>query len=439
MKSRANVLAFFVNTFFLCCASSTNAQQLPEIIWSQFINGAGPASKSSSYSIKFSPDGQRVFAGGSSSYDFAAGSITTFNAANGAVLATTNYYGPVAPINELAVSPDGQRLATAHNDVQCDSQQQTNCRYSYILYDSFNLNRVSEPRTDFYASQSVDYSPNGQIVAVGDFTPVNNIKFRNPTDLSVLRTLPGHSLGSNNGRTMSVRFSPDGQLLASGGGDDKVKIWRVSDCSLLHTLTMNSIKVEVFSVNFSPDGQFIAAADRDNTSKVKIWRVSDGTLIRTFTNPAFANISSQKVVWTPDGRYVVTSFVTVSSGSRIRFRNFNTGELVREYSVPYVNAFTPSSINEIEFSADGRTFAYGLGPRVFLARNPFAPTSTFADFDGDGRSDPAVYRGGVWHMQESANGYVNIQFGLPADKIMPADFDGDGKTDIAVFRDGVWY
>jgi uncharacterized delta-60 repeat protein len=64
---------------------------------------------------------------------------------------------------------------------------------------------------------------------------------------------------------------------------------------------------------------------------------------------------------------------------------------------------------------------------------------TPADYDGDGRADYAVYRAGTWYIQRSTAGLLITQFGISTDKPVPADFDGDGKTDIAVYRDGVWY
>ena len=72
------------------------------------------------------------------------------------------------------------------------------------------------------------------------------------------------------------------------------------------------------------------------------------------------------------------------------------------------------------------------------------------DYDGDGKTDPAVYRpsNGVWYILLSNNGYSQSpgqylveQWGQPGDIPVPGDYDGDGKTDPAVYRpsNGVWY
>ncbi len=67
-----------------------------------------------------------------------------------------------------------------------------------------------------------------------------------------------------------------------------------------------------------------------------------------------------------------------------------------------------------------------------------APPHQFTDFDGDGKTDPAVYRPAdqSWYINQSTDGFAAAQWGLASDTLTPADFDGDNKTDVAVWRPG---
>lgn len=91
---------------------------------------------------------------------------------------------------------------------------------------------------------------------------------------------------------------------------------------------------------------------------------------------------------------------------------------------------------------NGDTGAVTAASLTFLVE---PPVQTVVDYDGDGRTDPSVVRntgGGAsgqvnWYNQPTGGSpYTITPWGIATDWFTPGDFDGDNKTDIAVWREG---
>ena len=102
--------------------------------------------------------------------------------------------------------------------------------------------------------------------------------------------LMDHTNGIND-----IAYTPDGQTIASGSGDETIKLWRIADGTLSRILEGHAGSVS--SVAFAPDGQTLASGSFDNT--IRLWRIADGTLSRILEGHA-GSVSS--VAFAPDGR-----------------------------------------------------------------------------------------------------------------------------------------
>lgn len=117
------------------------------------------------------------------------------------------------------------------------------------------------------------------------------------------------------------------------------------------------------------------------------------------------------------------------------------------YTIPNVPTFASyvlrATKDDYTFSPQKRTY-FNISTNQTNGDYTGTLQVQFSDFDGDSRSDVAVWRPstGVWHVQRSAdNSYNSLQFGGASfgDVAVPGNYDGDHKTDYAVYRNGTWY
>jgi len=122
---------------------------------------------------------------------------------------------------------------------------------------------------------SVAFSPNSQILASGGAN--QTVKMWDVASGQCLQTLQGHERWI----IRSVAFSPDGKILASGSEDRTVKMWDVGSSQCLKTLQGHERWIR--SVAFSPSSQILASGSADGM--IKIWDVATGECLRTIRIP----------------------------------------------------------------------------------------------------------------------------------------------------------
>ncbi len=142
----------------------------------------------------------------------------------------------------------------------------------------------------------VAFSPDGQRLASAGGEPGK------PGEIKILDSATGKELLAIKGHASpvsSVAFSPDGQRLASGSQDKTVKIW--DSVTGKELLSLKGHADHVLSVAFSPDGQRLASGSYDNT--VKIWDSVSGKEL--FSLKGHARWVGH-VAFSPDGQRLAT-------------------------------------------------------------------------------------------------------------------------------------
>ncbi|RKU14550.1 hypothetical protein C6503_15015, partial [Candidatus Poribacteria bacterium] len=219
-------------------------------------------------------------------------------------------------------------------------------------------------------TKTIGRSPEGEYLGI-------SIKYKDAVELWREETIARfpHEV-----RVMTAEISSDGTLLATGGRDNKVRLWDVETQKLRHTLSGHIAPIRALA--FSPDGTLLVSSGGHNWEEVagddgityhvslpdsiedrtaKVWDVATGENLVTFEHLG----QVRAIAFSPDGTLLATS------AGRTDIRSTKTWQDIATLST--VNA------TRLAFSPDGTRIAVGMGGRQptvqiwdVATRNPIA-------------------------------------------------------------------
>ena len=232
----------------------------------------------------FSPDGTLIAVGG------VGDNLRTFDATTGGLRQTYDK-GFVYAHADVAFSPDGSKLATVPSGALSG-------RSAPRIFDVESGSVVRSLGRDRQIFETlVVWSPDGELIATGG--PDTPVRIFDPSTSQWLETLDVHA--------NDIAFSPDGSVLATAG--EQLHVWDVSTWEQSEPFSGHDGSIR--SIAFSPDGRELLGGGDDNQPRV--WDVSTGAVLSTLP-PHGTSVTG--VAYSSDG----TTLATIGRDGRVVMR-----------------------------------------------------------------------------------------------------------------------
>ena len=185
----------------------------------------------------------------------------------------------------------------------------------------------------FGAVRCVKFSSDGQVLATANTNC--SIKLWQADSGQHMRTCRGHNSWISN-----VDFSPDNQIILSASEDRTIKIWDLKNGICINTIDAhtNTLRKAIFH----PSGQLIASCSHDGL--IKIWDVRSSKCLKVLSGHNGWVLS---ISFSPDGKLIASG----SNDKTIRIWEVETGKCIR------VLQGHQDWIVRVNFSPDGQMIA----------------------------------------------------------------------------------
>ncbi len=307
------------------------------------------------------------------------------------------------------------------------------------------MNQISEKNQLTGHKKSVrivSFSPDGQIIASGGDDGLIKLWQKNGREIKTpqplehkrqLKTGDNQDQPNENDEIAGLSFSPDSKIIASISADGLVKLWQKNGTLINSFTTIYQTELKqknrVFAISFSPDGRLLALGGR--SGKFQLWN-TEGKLEKTLgDSPQLKSPSINSLSFSPDGKIIVIGKEdgTIQIWSK-------EGTLIKTFKGHQLE------INSVIFSPNGQLIASGGRDKIIkIWRLDGTLLKTLEDhkdsifslsFSPDGRllaSGSLDETIKIWQLKENDNHIKKpMKTLLGHHKVFTVNFSSDGKT-----------
>ena len=160
---------------------------------------------------------------------------------------------------------------------------------------------------------------------------------------------------------MSVCFSPDNRMIASGSNDLSIRIWDVETRQVITEL--HGPTQDIYDVEFSPDSRLLVAASKDHTAR--LYDLEENKLLFILKGHRDMVMEAE---FSPDGKYLVTG----SADRSLILWDVQTGKKIHQF------LDNDQAVMDLVFHPDGHSFysityagdltRWSLDPEIFVLK-----------------------------------------------------------------------